>query len=54
MIWFIIVVGIILFIGALLIWWPLCKASYRADEAMGMQEWQVSEEERQKGYRRGN
>jgi hypothetical protein len=31
----------------------LCRMSYDADSRMGQQEWQVPDEERMKGYRKG-
>ena len=43
------VILIIILLGVLI--YSLCEYSYKADEAMGAQEWQIPEEERQKGYK---
>ena len=44
------IIGGIVFVALLILCKKLCDITYVVDEAMGMQEWQVSDEDRMKGY----
>ena len=46
-----IIIGIV-FVAMLILCKKLCDITYVVDEAMGIQEWQVSDEDRMKGYNR--
>ena len=46
------IIGGIVFVALRILCKKLCAITYLVDEEMGMQEWQVSDEDRMKGYNR--